>query len=189
MASDYAEMALDEFVEAVFKLIIDHHHRRVVELDLTLPQAQTLRILRREALSTSGLAAELQISAPAVTQLTDRLSRKALIDRKPVEGDRRKILLVLTPQGKGLVDGFRRHRNQVFASALDHLDQHDPAEVVEALQKIAWALGAQAFRPEMAEPLRAAEPARPPRNRDEASKVTTGARPVAVARRIRMEWD
>lgn len=189
MVTEYAELALDEFVEAVFRLIIDHHHRRVIELDLTLPQAQTLRILRREALSTSRLAAELRISAPAVTQLTDRLTRKALIDRKPVEGDRRKVLLALTLQGKGLVDGFRRHRNQVFASALDHLNQQDRAEVIEALKTISWALGAEGSRPELAEPSGAADSARPSRHPDGASKVTDGARPAPVARRIRMEWD
>jgi DNA-binding MarR family transcriptional regulator len=189
MANDYGELALDEFVEAVFKLIIDHHHRRVIELDLTLPQAQTLRILGRKALSTSGLAAELRISAPAVTQLTDRLTRKALIDRKPVEGDRRKVLLALTLRGKGLVDGFRRHRNQVFASALGHLNPEDRAEVVEALRKISWALGTEASRPEPAETPRAADASRPPSHQAEASKDTTGARPASVPRRIRMEWD
>jgi DNA-binding MarR family transcriptional regulator len=186
MANDYGELALDEFVEAVFKLIIDHHHRRVVELDLTLPQAQTLRILAREALSTSRLAAELRISAPAVTQLTDRLTRKALIDRRPVEGDRRKVLLALTAQGKSLVDGFRQHRNRAFASALGHLNQEDRAEVVEALRKISWALGTEASR---AETPRAADPSRPPLHQPAASKERAGARTAPVPRRIRMEWD
>ncbi|HWN99282.1 MAG TPA: MarR family transcriptional regulator, partial [Blastocatellia bacterium] len=91
-----AESILDGFVEAMFKVIFEHHHRRVMALELTLPQAQTLRILWREPLSTSRLAAELRISAPAVSQLTDRLARKSLIDRRPVEGDRRMVLLSLT---------------------------------------------------------------------------------------------
>lgn len=182
--ADYAENALDEFVEAVFKLIIDDHHRRVTELDLTLAQAQTLRILRREALSTGRLAAELRISAPAVTQLTDRLTRKALIDRKAVDGDRRMVLLSLTVRGQGLVDGIRKTRNEVFARALSHLDQSDRSEVVDALKKIALALGAT--RPPAVEYVET-ETVRPPVSQAEASNI--GARPAPVAKRIRMEWD
>lgn len=189
MATDYVELALDEFVEAVFKLIIDHHHRRVTELDLTLAQAQTLRVLRRRALSTSKLAAELRISAPAVTQLTDRLTRKSLIDRKAVEGDRRMVLLSLTARGEGLVDGFRRNRNEVFARALSHLDQHDRAEVIDALKKISKALGAEALQPETVGPSVAADAVRPPVRPAEASNVSAGARPAPVTKRIRMEWD
>lgn len=189
MAIEDAEAVLDGFVEAVFRLIIEHHHRRVVELDLTLSQAQTLRILRRAPLPTCKLAAELRISAPAVTQLTDRLARKQLIERKSVDGDRRMVLLSLTVRGKGLVDGFKLHRNEVFAGALGHLNQSDRAEVIGALRKISWALGAEVSPPEAAEPSRAADKLRPPESAAEASNVTAGARPMPVARRIRMEWD
>lgn len=189
MTIEGTEAVLDGFVEAVFKLIIEHHHKRVVELDLTLAQAQTLRILRRAPLSTSRLAAELRISAPAVTQLTDRLARKHLIERRPVDGDRRMVLLTLTVHGKGLVDGFRRHRNEVFAVALRHLNQSDRAGVIDALGKISWALGAEASRPEGAESSLLPDKLRPPESAAEASKVTVGARPVPVVRRIRMEWD
>lgn len=189
MAIEAAEVALDGFVEAVFKLIVEHHHRRVIELDLTLSQAQTLRILRRGPLSTGTLAAELRISAPAVTQLTDRLTRKQLIERQPVEGDRRMVLLALTVRGRGLVDGFRRHRNEVFAAALGNLSQEERAEVVDAIRKISWALGAEAFRPEVSESSPTGEKVRPPENHAGASNVTAGARSVPMARRIRMEWD
>ncbi|MEK6301237.1 MAG: MarR family transcriptional regulator [Acidobacteriota bacterium] len=185
MGMDETRLALDEFVEVVSRLIIEHHHRRAAELDLTLAQAQILRILRRAPLSTGKLAVELRVSAPAVTQLTDRLTRKSLIDRKPVEGDRRMVLLSLTVSGKALVDGFRRHRNDVFGEAMGHLNQRDRTEVVEALKKISWALGA-ATSTKADEPSVAAEaPDRPA----EASNVTAGAKPVPVAKRIRMEWD
>ncbi len=189
MAIGDAEAVLDGFVEAVFKLIIEHHHRRVVDLDLTLSQAQTLRILRRAPLSTSKLATELRISPPAVTQLTDRLVRKQLIERKPVDRDRRMVLLSLTFRGQGLVDGFKRHRNELFGGALGHLNQSDRAEVIDALRKISWALGAEVSGPEGAEPSLVTEKLRPPESAAEASNVTAGVRPVPMAKRIRMEWD
>jgi len=185
MVIDEGQLVLDEFVEGVFRLIIEHHHRRVVELDLTLAQAQILRILRRESLSTG----KLRISAPAVTQLTDRLTRKALIYRKPVEGDRRMVLLSLTVPGKALVDGFRRHRNEVFAEALGHLNQRDRSDVVAALRTISWALGVPTSQPTGAEPQVATDAHRPPDSPAEASKLTAGPKPAPVTKRIRMEWD
>jgi DNA-binding MarR family transcriptional regulator len=186
MAIEDAEAVLDGFVEAVFKLIIEHHQRRVVELDLTLTQAQTLRILRRAPLSTSRLATELRISPPAVTQLTDRLARKHLIERKAVDGDRRGVLLSLTSRGKGFVDDFRRHRNEVFAGGLNRLNQGDRTAVIDALRKVSLALGSEASQPE---PSLVPDIARPPESAGEASNVKPGVRPVPVAKRISMEWD
>jgi DNA-binding MarR family transcriptional regulator len=51
-----AEAILDRFVETMFRLMMDHHQKHVVELDLTMPQAQALRMLRRGPLCTGELA-------------------------------------------------------------------------------------------------------------------------------------
>lgn len=181
------QSVLDVFVEAVFRLMIDHHHRRVIEVDLTLLQAQALRVLHREPLSTTKLAAELRVSAPAATQLTDRLARKRLIERKSVDGDRRMVLLVLTARGRDLIDGFRQRRNEMFAEALGHLNEADQTEFVSALATISAALGGNASERESQTPATSDSwtPVRPV----EASNVTTGAIPTRAWKRIRMEWD
>ena len=75
-----AEAVLDRFSEMMFKLMMEHHQKHVLELDLTVPQAQALKVLRHGPLCTGELAVELRISAPAVTQLTNRLTRKHLIE-------------------------------------------------------------------------------------------------------------
>ena len=167
--------------------MIDHHHRRVIEVDLTLLQAQALRVLHRGPLSTTKLAAELRVSAPAATQLTDRLTRKRLIERKSVDGDRRMVLLLLTARGKDLIDGFRQHRNEMFAEALGHLNEADQSEFVSALTTISAALKANAPQLELqtSAPSDTGAPVRPV----EASNVTTGAIPARAWKRIRMEWD
>ena len=135
-----AEVVLDKFVEVMFKLIMDHHQRQVVELDLTMPQAQALRVLRYGPLCTGALAAELRISAPAVTQLTDRLTRKQLIERRAVDGDRRSVLVRLTDRGRRAVDRFRERRNDIFCGALAHLGDEDRAHIALALGKVVAAL-------------------------------------------------
>jgi DNA-binding MarR family transcriptional regulator len=135
-----AEAILDRFVETMFRLMIDHHQKHVIELDLTMPQAQALGILRRGPLCTGELASVLRISAPAVTQLTNRLTRKQLIERHMADGDRRSVIVMLTDRGRRAVDTFRERRNTILSGALSHLGDEDQQQVVSALAKIISAL-------------------------------------------------
>lgn len=131
---------LDRFIEDLFRLMLDHHRTHVVEMDLTVVQAQTLTLLSGAPVSTTRLATSLGISAPAMTQLTDRLVRKRLIERASADGDRRAVMIALTEQGKRVVDRFRKRRSEVFAEALSRLNDLDRAEVIDALSKVVDAL-------------------------------------------------
>ena len=135
-----AEAVFDRFMEIMFKLMLDHHRRQADELDLTMPQAQALKILRLGPLCTGDLAVRLRISAPAVTQLTDRLTRKQLIERRAVDGDRRSVLVALTGRGRRAVDRFRERRNTIFGGAMAELDSEDRTSVALALSKVVAAL-------------------------------------------------
>lgn len=135
-AGQRIEAVLNTFAEVMSGLMIDRHHQHVAELDLTLPQAQVLRILRRKALPAGQLASELRISAPATTQLTDRLIRKQLIERESLDGDRRTVLVKLSAKGKRLVDQFRKRRSDIFSHALVRLSVDEQAEVIEAFEKV-----------------------------------------------------
>ncbi len=134
------EVILNDFAEKISGLMIDHYQRHMAELELTLPQAQALRILRRGPVTTGKLAEELGISAPAISQLTDRLVRKGLIERRASEGDRRCVIVALTPRGTGLVDEFRARRGEIFNSALERLSEPEQEQVFRALEKVVAAL-------------------------------------------------
>jgi DNA-binding MarR family transcriptional regulator len=135
------EKILNSFAEVMSMILLDLHQQHLAELDLTLPQAQVLRVLRRSgALPTGRLAAELRISAPAVTQLTDRLIRKGLIERQTAEGDRRSVLVGLSVKGKRLIDQFRKRRRDIFSGALAQLEEAERAQVMASLEKVLIAL-------------------------------------------------
>lgn len=136
------EEILNDFAEKLSGLMIDHYQRHIAELDLTLPQAQALRILRRGPRTTGRLAEELGMSAPALTQLTDRLVRKELIERRTDEGDRRCVIVALTAKGARLVDDVRARRREVFYGALERLSGPEQAQVFEALSLVVNALDA-----------------------------------------------
>lgn len=139
-ASAKAEQVLESFVETMFRLMMDNHQRQVSELELTIPQAHALRLLRHGPLCTGELAAGLKISAPAVTQLTDRLTRKQLIERRPADGDRRSVLVQLTSRGRRLINRVRERRHDIFCGALANLNDEDRETVVLALGKVINAL-------------------------------------------------
>lgn len=183
---------LDRFVEGLFRLMLDHHRAQVVEMDLTVVQAQTLTLLRGSPLATTRLAASLGISAPAMTQLTDRLVRKRLIERRSADGDRRAVMIELTPQGKHVVDRFRKRRSEVFTETLSRMKELDRAEAIGALSKVVDAL--EGHTKQRAEPpselnrpghLRVRTPVQPA----EASKEVGEKTVSPPVRRMRIEWD
>ena len=139
-ATDNVEEILNGFAEVMSRMMLDQHHRQIEELDLTLPQAQVLRVLRRGPIPTGQLATELGISASSVTQLTDRLIRKGLIKRQAAENDRRSVLVALSVKGRRLVDQFRKRRALLFKGALARLGEGEQAQVIGAMKMVVRAL-------------------------------------------------
>lgn len=134
------EQVLNSFAEVMSALMIDQYQQHLAELDLTFPQAQAMRILRRGALATGQLAFQLKISPPAISQLTDRLIRKGLIERTAAADDRRCVIVALSAHGCQLVDQFRQRRREIFSRALKHLSKEEQAEINEVLIKVVAAL-------------------------------------------------
>lgn len=135
------ERIVNAFGETVFRRMLRGHQEHAAELDVTLLQAQALRLLRDESMGAGRLAAELGITPPAVTQLTDRLRRKRLVERREADGDRRTVLVGLTPEGERAVDSFRERRNELFASALGRMSERDRATVLGSIAKLTAAMG------------------------------------------------
>ncbi|HYL99243.1 MAG TPA: MarR family transcriptional regulator [Blastocatellia bacterium] len=135
------EEMLDRFAEALFRLMIVRHQRNLAEAELTMVQAQVLRLVdQRKSLSTGDIAIELGVSAPAVTQLTDRLIRKRLIDRRPAPEDRRSVMVTLSARGKRALFHFNEHRGEIFNAALERLSEPDRQSALEAISKLLMAL-------------------------------------------------
>ena len=81
------------------------------------PQQQS--VLARKILRTTG----------NVTQVVDKLEQRGLVRRERLEGDRRCILVHLTPAGEALIGGlFPAHAARV-ADALDGLTPQEQREL------------------------------------------------------------
>ncbi|HKP13320.1 MAG TPA: MarR family transcriptional regulator [Blastocatellia bacterium] len=197
------EAVLDCFAETMFRLMLDHHQRQAVEMAMTLPQAQALKLLMSGPLSTGDLAARLRITAPAVTQLTDRLTRKHLIERRAADGDRRSVMLALTEDGRRAVESFRKRRHTIISGALTFLDDLERAQIVLALSKMVGALEQfeASLQPETSEThasvviagrghdAATGGAAQTPPPVAAASKESSQWKAGNASRKVRIEWD
>jgi DNA-binding MarR family transcriptional regulator len=140
MEEKIAADILDRFAETMFNAMMAQHQKQATEMGLPAAQAQALRVLGRGPLCTSELAAELGVSAPAITQLTDRLTQKRLIERRTVDRDRRAVRIALTDKGRRTVAAFRARRTALFREAFAHLNEGDRASLLPAFEGLAAAL-------------------------------------------------
>ena len=66
----------------------------------------------------------------------DRLEKLSLITRKQGPKDRRKVMVVITSQGHGMVQEIRQDMIQNLLRLMEHLDETERATWVRIYEKI-----------------------------------------------------
>ncbi|GAK40947.1 hypothetical protein TCA2_3438 [Paenibacillus sp. TCA20] len=75
-------------------------YAKILDNDLTSSQYFILQTLAWEGPQTSTyFAGQLDVTMPAITNLTNKLVNKGYIERRSAESDRRKVILHITDQG------------------------------------------------------------------------------------------
>jgi DNA-binding MarR family transcriptional regulator len=108
--------------------------RETDPLGVTSRQVTLLWLIReRPGLSLRQLAAEERISAPALSGHLDRLERAGLIERVRSSEDRRRVGILLTAEGSGILKRIRARRTTWLAERLRHLEPEELAAIEAAL--------------------------------------------------------
>jgi DNA-binding MarR family transcriptional regulator len=117
--------------------VADHLHSASIHLLRRLRQADValgvsgrklsaLSVLVFGGPQTLGALARLErVRVPTMSKLVDELAREGLIARKTKPGDRRAILLEVTPRGLELLQEGRGLRVRHLAEQLDRLTPQD----------------------------------------------------------------
>ena len=118
---------------AVSRMVEAELRERLRGLDSTLPRFDVMAALHRapDGLKMSELSSVLRVSNGNVTGIVDRLEAEGLAVRLPVAGDRRAMLVRLTPAGTAAFTALAaRHEawvndllGVVTAEEADHLIQ------------------------------------------------------------------
>jgi DNA-binding MarR family transcriptional regulator len=90
-----------------------------------------------EGLRMNELAERILYSKSGFTRVVDRMEEAGLVRRVRPGNDRRSILVVLSDQGRAVIDGARRHhRNAIEQHFSRHLSDADIKALTRALDKL-----------------------------------------------------
>jgi len=104
---------------------------------LSLVHLNVLIALNSEGpLPMSGLAEVLDVSQASATGIVDRMEQRGLVARERDEADRRIVRVVLTDQGRGLVEGVADERRDHLAQLLDRLADGDAAALLQGMRAL-----------------------------------------------------
>ena len=104
-----------------------------VDPSVTMPQWRVLVLAEAEPQSIKSVAHDLGVHSSNATRLCDRLVRAGLLDRRPLEHDRRQVSLTLTEAGRELVERVFAHRRRTVGQVLAELPVEQRAAVADAI--------------------------------------------------------
>lgn len=88
-------------------------------------------------LSVSEIAEAIGVDQPRASRLVQQAVQMGLVAREPDPDDARRTRVRLTPEGEGLVSGFRGRRRDAVRSALEGFTDAERAEFARLLAKFA----------------------------------------------------
>jgi DNA-binding MarR family transcriptional regulator len=132
-----AEMLAEELRPLLLHLNRDLR-REALPMGATVGQIALLAAIREEpGIGVRDLATRERMSAPATSGYVDRLEAAGLVVRGPVAGDRRRVGIRLTDQGRRLLRSTRRLRTAWLAERMRGLSEDQLAALEAALEPLA----------------------------------------------------
>jgi DNA-binding MarR family transcriptional regulator len=106
--------------------------------DLSVPQFRTLAFIgRRPGTSLSDVAQHVGTSLPSMSKLIDGLVERNLVGRVSHAGDRRRVALSLTAEGRALLAAVRGETQSYLAHLFAETTPDERAAVADAMNLLA----------------------------------------------------
>jgi DNA-binding MarR family transcriptional regulator len=123
---------------SVSRMVETELRERLRALDTTLPRFDVMAALSRapDGLKMSALSGVLRVSNGNVTGIVDRLEADGLAVRVPVEGDRRALLVRLTPQGEADFAALAARHEAWVDELLDVVSVAEAEHLIAQLQAV-----------------------------------------------------
>jgi DNA-binding MarR family transcriptional regulator len=101
---------------------------------LTMPQLRVMYLARENGSATVGaIAAQMRVTAPTISGLTDRLVRQGLIERREDPDDRRLVRICLTDEGRAVLEEIDVAARAHMREVLSRLSETQVRDLVRAL--------------------------------------------------------
>lgn len=138
--SDDADAILRS-IRRIVKRVSEHSRNLSRDVGLTVPQLLCLRVVgeldeRETEVTVAVVAARVQLGAPTVSRIVDRLERAGLVVRERRAADRRKVCLSLTPAGLERFQSLPKPLQDRFVQRFGELTPARRAELLGALHEV-----------------------------------------------------
>jgi DNA-binding MarR family transcriptional regulator len=136
---------ISQIAEEVTKIMPRISRRIVFDLlpEIDIPHAQLFvmnMLVHQGPCRTSDIVKELQVSAPTVTGILDRLEKSGYVRRVEDQKDRRAVMIELTAEGKKIAVKLKSTIVARWSEVLKKLSAEDAEKYLEILRKIKEAI-------------------------------------------------
>jgi DNA-binding MarR family transcriptional regulator len=115
------------------------------QFETTLPRFDLMAQLERapDGLKMNELSRRMMVTGGNVTGITDQLEAENMVQRLPVEGDRRALLIRLTPTGRKAFAEMAEAHERWIIEALSGLNQRELQSLHTLLGKVKQQISSQ----------------------------------------------
>jgi MarR family transcriptional regulator for hemolysin len=111
--------------------------RANTRVSLSMPQFGTVVYLRHhERASLSDLATHMGLTPPSASKLVDGLVARGMVSREPHPADRRRLMLTLTAEGRGVMRAAREAAISELIATLATSTASDRDTVIGAMRAL-----------------------------------------------------
>ena len=137
---DTASLGIVIRIMTLYRSFFRDATRALLPLELELWEYDVLSALRRQgrpfALAATRLARETDLSGGAMTNRIDRLEQRALVRRRPDKDDRRSVIVVLSAEGRRVIDKAIQLRLDAARESLVGLSVEDQDTLARLLRTL-----------------------------------------------------
>ncbi|WP_429970643.1 MarR family winged helix-turn-helix transcriptional regulator [Fructilactobacillus sp. Tb1] len=114
-----------------------YHDQIVKDMPITPQQGHVLQVVHQmPGIIQSDLAKMLHRRNPTISSIVSNLEKAELIERKVPKNNIRRKEIYLTPKGDKLYKDIMGKFKSFDEILVEHLDEHDQAELIRILKKI-----------------------------------------------------
>ena len=135
--TDDGTATLGELVIRVARTLRRRYAEALAPWDLSPHQARALRVVgARDGVRLSELAEALRIAPRSATEVADGLAERGLVERAADPGDRRAVLLRVTPAGERVQREVEQARGADAQELFARLPAADRADLERILRRL-----------------------------------------------------
>ena len=131
---------LDEQIGFVLRKASQRHtaiFARLIDCGLTPPQfAALVRLRERGEMSQNALGRAIAIDAATIKGISGRLQDRGLVETRRDDGDKRRILLRLTGEGRALIETAIINGRKISSQTMAPLNPSEQRRLLALLEKI-----------------------------------------------------